>query len=102
VVDDFTVIIRIHIGKVMNHDHDYKIIRENTDGIVEVCTICKKKLLTRKGCKGRINNREYLKEHVKDTAQLYGPTHKIFIKHYPERWKQKQREIRERKGIDIE
>lgn len=64
------------------HQHTYKIINDNADGLLEICTECKKKLVTKKGFKGRVNNKEYLKEHIRDTAQPRGRTAKIFNKYY--------------------
>lgn len=64
------------------HVHDYVTIGENNDAVVEICKECKKRLITRKDSKGRVNNKEYLKEHVRDTAQPKGPTKKIFNRFY--------------------
>ena len=65
----------------MNHIHNYKVVNENSDGRLEVCIECKKKLSTTKDSKtGRVNNRKYLEEHVRDTAQPNGRTSKIFQK----------------------
>jgi len=66
----------------MTHYHRYSTVSENQDGVVEVCTECKKRLVTKKGRDGRIDNRKYLKEHVADTAQPTGATEKVFAQLY--------------------
>jgi hypothetical protein len=64
------------------HVHDYKTVGENDEAIVEVCKECKKRLVMRKDSKGRTENRQYLKEHIRDTAQPTGVTSKIFNRFY--------------------
>jgi hypothetical protein len=66
------------------HVHNYQVIRNTKDSVVEVCSECKKKLVTKIGLKGRIDNITYLKEHVRDTAQKTGSTAKIFKRFYGE------------------
>lgn len=67
------------------HQHNYRVINENTDGRLEMCTECHKRLVVRKDPKtGRIDNKKYLKEHTRDTAQPHGRTGKIFKKYYGE------------------
>ena len=66
----------------MTHYHDYEHIVETNTGIVEVCKICKKRLLTKKDKDGRIDNTAYAKEHIRDFAQPYGATKKIFEQVY--------------------
>lgn len=66
----------------MKHIHDWKIVGENGESIVEVCVECKERKVYRKDSKGRVDNREYLKEHVRDTAQPTGVTSKIFNRFY--------------------
>lgn len=57
-------------------------VGENTEAVVEVCNECHHKLITRKDRKGRIDNKAYLKEHMRDTAQPTGPTSKVFKRFY--------------------
>lgn len=66
----------------MEHHHDYEIVSESSDGQVEVCRECKKRLTTTFGNKGRIDNIKYLKEHVRDTAQPNGRTGNIYKRYY--------------------
>lgn len=66
----------------MSHEHDYVIIRKTGDGMLEVCSECKKRNIIRNDLKGRIDNKQYLKDHVRDTAQPHGRTSKIFNKYY--------------------
>ena len=65
------------------HTHDYRTIIDSEDGKREVCVECKHQLSTKKDAKtGRIDNKKYLKEHVRDTAQPFGRTGKTFNKYY--------------------
>lgn len=66
----------------MGHQHDYTVIKSTPAGIIEVCNECKKKLVTKTDSKGRVDNRAYLKEHIRDTAQPTGITAKIFKQYY--------------------
>ena len=66
----------------MSHIHLYKIVKETSQGVVEVCSECKKRLVTKQDKKGRIDNAVYLKEHVRDLAQPNGATGKIFERFY--------------------
>ncbi|WP_457635833.1 hypothetical protein [Persephonella sp.] len=63
----------------MKHLHDYKIIKQTTNGMLEVCRICKKRLLTNISIWGTSDNRTYAKEHERDFLQ---PNSKIFEKEY--------------------
>lgn len=47
----------------------YEIVKQTPSGLVEVCSICKKKLVTKKGPKGKIDNKKYLYEHKRDFLQ---------------------------------
>ncbi len=66
----------------MTHYHNFEPVGENPEAIIEICTECKKRLVTKKDKKGRIDNKVYLKEHIRDTAQPQGITSKIFKKYY--------------------
>lgn len=69
----------------MKHSHLYKVISEDQNGRLEVCTECKHKNIVRKDPKtGRIDNKKFLKEHIRDTAQPNGRTSKVFNKYYGE------------------
>lgn len=69
----------------MPHYHKYRRVSENSDGIVEVCVECKKKLTTKVDRHGRIDNAKYLKEHAADFAQRTGATAKIYEQVYGNR-----------------
>lgn len=66
----------------MQHVHNYTPVNTTKDGITEVCTECKKRLYTKLDAKGRADNRKYIVEHVRDTAQPTGITSKVFAKAY--------------------
>ena len=69
----------------MEHLHNYFVISENTDGKVEMCLECKKRLTTKKDpLTARIDNRKYIKEHKRDVLQPHGRTGKLFSKVYGE------------------
>lgn len=62
----------------------HKIIRigENPAQIWEKCSICGKTFRWNKGYQGRVNNPEYLKAHVREYAQDFGSTKRVFMKLY--------------------
>ena len=66
----------------MTHYHNYERISENKDGRVEVCKICKKRLVIKKDSKGRMDNEMYAREHIRDVCQPAGVTAKIFKQLY--------------------
>ena len=68
----------------MSHIHDYQYVSENVEGLVEICRTCRKRLITRKDHNQRIDNRKYLKEHVRDFCQKTGRTANLFKRFYGE------------------
>ena len=62
--------------------HDLMAIGENPQMKWEVCVRCNKKFRWKKGYKGRVDNVEYLKAHVRQFAQSFGATKRIFNKLY--------------------
>ena len=65
------------------HTHNYKIVNDSKEGTLEICIECKHRNSFKKDPKtGRIDNRKYLKEHQRDTAQPFGRTGKLFRKIY--------------------
>lgn len=66
----------------MMHYHNYIQVSQTEDGAAERCTECGHRIIVTTGEKGRINNAEYLKEHVRDTAQPRGRTENIFKRFY--------------------
>jgi hypothetical protein len=66
----------------MNHIHNYEIVREYKDGMLEICIECKKQLITRWDPTGKMDHVTYLKEHVRDTCQPTGPTAQIYERFY--------------------
>lgn len=62
--------------------HDLMILHENPQVKWEVCVNCGKKYRWNKGYKGRIANIEYLKAHVRNFAQKFGVTKRIYNKVY--------------------
>lgn len=70
------------VQESMTHYCRFEPVSETRDGIVEVCKDCKRRIITKKDSKGRIDNRAYLKEHVADTAQPTGATARVFAQLY--------------------
>ena len=62
--------------------HDFKLLHENPQVKWEVCQICGKKKRWNKGYKGRVQNVEYLKDHVRNFAQKFGATKRVYNKVY--------------------
>jgi len=62
--------------------HDLKIIYEDESQKCEVCQICNKKFRWNKGYKGRIDNKEYLKAHIRNFAQRFGATKRVYFRIY--------------------
>ena len=62
--------------------HDFEQIGQNKQQIWERCKICNKTFHWGKGYKGRIANVEYLKAHVRQYAQDFGSTKRVYKKLY--------------------
>ena len=62
--------------------HDLRIIHQDQRVKVEVCAICNKKFRWNKGYRGRVDNAEYLKAHVRAYCQRGGPTKRIYHRVY--------------------
>lgn len=76
------------LGCRFGQPHDLAIIHQNEQYQWEVCHICNRKFRWKKGYKGRIDNKEYLKAHVRNFAQKSGATKRVFHKIYrPEQYK---------------
>ena len=70
-----------------NGYHDPIRFHEYPDAIVEGCQLCNKKLIYYRR-EGRINEAEYYYDHIRDFAQPYGSTAKIFDRIYGKRGRQ--------------
>lgn len=62
--------------------HDLKIIRETKVAKWEVCYICNKKFKYNLGYRSRVDNNKYLRDHVRNFAQKFGATKRIYNKIY--------------------
>ena len=62
--------------------HDFEKLNETPQQTVERCQICGITKRWNKGYKGRIENAEYLKAHVRQFAQGFGSTKRVFMKLY--------------------
>lgn len=79
---------------------DFTLSRDLPDAQVEVCTKCGKKVVYFKDIRtGRIDNKKYLRDHIRDTVQPFGRTRKLFLMIYGENpIKSMQKSMRERKS----
>lgn len=68
------------LGCRFGQPHDLKIIHETPSAKWEVCQICNKKFRWNKGYKGRTDNAAYLKAHVRNFAQKFGVTKRVYHK----------------------
>lgn len=62
--------------------HDFKILHETKTAKWEVCQRCNKKKRYNKALRGRVKNTEYLKDHVRNFAQKFGATKRIYHRVY--------------------
>lgn len=62
--------------------HQMRIIHENPQVKWELCMICGKRFRWNKGYKGRTNNIEYVKVHIRSFCQKFGATKRIYYKTY--------------------
>lgn len=62
--------------------HDLVNIGENPKQIWERCKICNKTFRWNKGYKGRLDNNKYLVAHVRQFAQDFGSTKRVYMKLY--------------------
>jgi hypothetical protein len=72
----------LRFGCRFGQPHDIKEIKDTLQVKWERCRICGKTFHWNKGYKGRINNVEYLKVHLRQFAQPTGPTKRAHIKLY--------------------
>lgn len=70
------------LGCRFGQPHNMRVLHENPHVKWEVCMICGMRKRYNKGYKGRINNNEYLKDHVRNFAQKWGATKRIYNKIY--------------------
>ena len=76
------------LGCRFGQPHDLHIVAQNDHVKWEVCWICNKRFRFNKGYKGRVDNKEYLKAHVRNFCQKFGATRRVYMKVYnPEQTK---------------
>jgi len=71
-----------YLGCRNGQPHDLRITFQNDAVKWETCAICNKKFRWNKRYKGRVNNVEYLKSHVRNYAQRGGATKRVYMKVY--------------------
>lgn len=71
-----------NLGCKYGQPHDLKRLGETVRDIWEVCQICTKKFRWAKRFKGRIENAQYLKAHIRNFAQPSGPTKSVYDRVY--------------------
>lgn len=62
--------------------HDFTQIKDARSYKVERCTLCGKRVKTNKGYKGRVDNVKYLRDHLRNYAQQFGATKRVYNKLY--------------------
>ena len=65
---------------------DFEVSRDLPDAQVEICIRCNKKVIYKKDKRGRIDNKKYLRDHIRHTIQPWGKTRKLFLQIYGEKW----------------
>ena len=63
----------------MTHLHKYRIVEEYPDALLEICTECGHRLVTRIPKEGKFDNKRYRESHRRDFLQ---PSDKEFKKYY--------------------
>ena len=62
--------------------HDFLILTDTKTFKVEKCQLCNKTVKYNKGYRFRIDNNQYLKDHVRNYAQPNGSTKRVYAKCY--------------------
>jgi len=62
--------------------HDFTTIKDTKTFKVERCKICNIRKKYNKGYRMRVDNKEYLKDHVRNYAQPTGSTKRVYNKIY--------------------
>ena len=73
---------------------DFKPIGDHPDAHVERCVKCSKKVVYHKDANGRIDNKQYARDHIRDILQPFGDTAKLFEKVYGRSALKKAEELR--------
>lgn len=72
----------VRLGCRFGQTHDMFTLGENKRIKVERCKICGQTYRWPKGYKGRIDNKEYLKVHLRQFAQDFGATKRAYMRLY--------------------
>ncbi len=72
----------MRLGCRFGQAHEFKILRETPKVKWEVCMRCNTKKRYNKGYKGRTDNSAYLKDHVRNFAQRFGATKRVYNRIY--------------------
>lgn len=62
--------------------HDFVVLFENPQKKIERCKLCNKTKRYNKGYKQRSDNIRYLKDHLRNFAQPWGTTRRVYLKIY--------------------
>lgn len=69
-------------GCKFGQPHDFVQLKDTKTYKVEVCRLCHTRRRWNKGYKERVDNPKYLKDHVRNYAQEFGSTKRVFNKVY--------------------
>lgn len=65
---------------------DFELLKDKPDAQVEVCTLCGKKVIYWK-VGGKVDNKKYLEDHIRDFAQPLGATQDVFEEIYGRKYR---------------
>lgn len=65
-----------------NIPHNMMLLKDTRSAKFEKCIICQKRFRWGKGPKGRVDNVEYLKAHIRQYAQKFGATKAVYNRIY--------------------
>ena len=72
----------VRFGCRFGQPHDFAQVRDTPSFKVERCRICRLRKKYNKDAKGRTDNPEYLRDHVRQFCQETGSTRGVFAKLY--------------------
>lgn len=70
------------LGCLFGQPHNMRYLANDKNAKWEKCIICGRTFRWTKGARGRVDNPEYLKAHVRQFAQRWGATKMIYNKLY--------------------
>lgn len=72
----------MRLGCRFGQPHDMIIVHEDATAKWERCSKCPLRRRYNKGYRGRVDNQQYLKDHVRNFAQRFGATKRVYMRVY--------------------